>query len=491
MSNVQPAKITPSSSLDRAGAMVMGVVTVVALTITAVILGPGRPVSSSSHEAGAAGGTATSHAAVTPTGQTTTVEVSIKGMAFTPSSIEVPAGNRLVITVKNTGDQRHDLALSTGQTTGSLAPGESGTIDVEMVGGNISGWCTLPGHREAGMTFDVIATGVPADGGVAAAPGTTTDQGAAGSHSMSGMGGHGDGRAPGVPTAQELTDYAATVEPYPAALKPLGNERVHRLTMEAREGEYRLTNNVTRKSWSFNGQVPGPMLHGRVGDTFHITLKNDGSMGHSLDFHAGIVSPDEVMKTIEPGQTLEYTFKAERAGIWLYHCATHPMAMHIAQGMNGAVIIEPEDADPVDHQFALVAQEFYLSENGGYADPKKLAAMTPDLQAFNGRPYQYMAHPLRVKVGERVRIWVMDAGPNIDMAFHVVGTQFDTVWNEGDFTLRKGGPSGKGGAQVLPLLAAQGGFVEFTLVEPGTYTFVNHRMSMAEAGAMGQIIAEK
>ena len=207
-------------------------------------------------------------------------------------------------------------------------------------------------------------------------------------------------------------------------------------------------------------------------------------MSHSLDFHAGLVSPDQVMRSIEPGQTLEYTFVAKNAGIWLYHCSTAPMSMHIANGMFGAVIIDPTDLGTVDREYVMVASELYLGADGQSADASLLSALAPNAMAFNGVPFQYKAHPIQMKTNERVRVWVMDAGPNLATTFHVVGTQFDTVWREGAYVIRGGG-SGGGWGQVLTLGAAEGGFVEFTPSEAGHYSFVNHALSLAEKGQVG------
>ena len=207
-------------------------------------------------------------------------------------------------------------------------------------------------------------------------------------------------------------------------------------------------------------------------------------MSHSLDFHAGLVAPDNVMHSIEPGQTLEYTFVAKNAGIWLYHCSTAPMSMHIANGMFGAVIIDPTDLDTVDREYVMIASELYLGADGQSADASLLSALQPNAMAFNGVPFQYKAHPIQIRTNERVRVWVMDAGPNLATTFHVVGTQFDTVWREGAYVIRGGG-SGGGWGQVLSLGAAEGGFVEFTPLEAGHYSFVNHALSLAEKGQTG------
>jgi len=192
-----------------------------------------------------------------------------------------------------------------------------------------------------------------------------------------------------------------------------------------------------------------------------------------------------VMRTIPPGETLIYTFTATRSGIWLYHCSTMPMSVHIANGMFGAVIIDPPGLAEVDREYLLVQSEFYLGEQGGEVDDRKVQAQSPDLVVFNGYANQYEARPLEARAGETVRVWVLDAGPNVAGAFHIVGGQFHTVFKEGDYLLKDGGSTQTGGAQVLDLSVAQGGFVEVTFSEAGHYPFVSHIMSDAEKGARG------
>ena len=172
--------------------------------------------------------------------------------------------------------------------------------------------------------------------------------------------------------------------------------------------------------------------------------------------------------------------------------------------MFGAVIIEPDDLPAVDRSYAFVQSELYLGAVDGEADPAKVSGERPDLVAFNGYADQYLHRPLRAKVGDRIRIWVLAAGPNQAVSFHVVGSQFDTVWSEGAYLLRRGsGPratgtggaggagagdpaeSATGGSQVLGLAPAQGGFVELVPTEPGSYPFVTHAMADAERGAHG------
>jgi len=228
-----------------------------------------------------------------------------------------------------------------------------------------------------------------------------------------------------------------------------------------------------------------------------VTLVNNGSMGHSVDFHAGERAPGEVMRTIAPGGSLTYRFTAERAGVWMYHCSTMPMSAHIAAGMHGAVVIEPDGLPAVDRSYVLVQSEAHVDGDGESpvreVDADSAATDTPDAVVFNGVANQYDAEPLTARVGERVRLWVLAAGPNRGSAFHVVGGQFGTVWSEGAYLLHDGaGPlegqgseAGTGGSQVLDLAPAQGGFVELALREAGNYPFVTHAMADAERGAHG------
>lgn len=404
---------------------------------------------------------------VVATGETTRVEVSVDGMHFVPSRVEVPVGNRLVVHLRNTGDDAHDLAIG-GAHSGRLAPGEEAEVDAGVIGDDVQGYCTVAGHKQMGMTFDVVVTGADTDG-------------------------HPDHTAT-APTAVPPVAGATLPSAVDPTLPLRGDDGVHRATFTVTEVPLEVAPGLWQTRWTFNGQSVGPTLHGKVGDEFEITLVNEGSMGHSIDFHAGVLAPDEPMRTIQPGERLVYRFKAERAGIWMYHCSTMPMSTHIAAGMHGAVVIEPDGLDPVDHEYVMVQSELYLgnaAHSAGEAteiNADKLAAETPDRVVFNGVAHQYVQHPLRVKVGERVRFWVLDAGPNRALSFHVVGGQFDTAWTEGRYTIRNGkSPDGgaDGGAQVLPLLAAQGGFVELTFPEPGHYAFVNHIMLDAERGARG------
>ncbi|MDY7091083.1 MAG: multicopper oxidase domain-containing protein, partial [Actinomycetota bacterium] len=187
---------------------------------------------------------------------------------------------------------------------------------------------------------------------------------------------------------------------------------------------------------------------------------------------------------IDPGQRLTYRFTATKAGIWMYHCSTMPMLHHIGNGMYGAVIIDPPGLPAVDREYVLVQSELYLGPDGEPSDLAKMQAEQPDAVVFNGYVAQYAHRPLTARPGQRVRIWVLNAGPNRTSAFHIVGAHFDTLYREGQWQLR---PADPGAAQVLDLTPAAGGFVETVLAEPGHYPFVSHVMVDAERGARGTI----
>lgn len=418
-------------------------------------------------------------AGVAATGRTTAVEVTAADMRFTPSRIEVPAGDRLVITVRNTDpDTVHDLVVDSGADSGRLAPGATGLLDAGVVGRDLRGWCSVVGHRQLGMVFEVVVLGAPNEGGTDApgAPGPISP-------------GPADPNA--ADSAARALDFGRAPDPsfvaHPAQLRSATPTRIHRQTLTVQEVVREVAPGVTQRRWTYNGSVPGPVLRGAVGDTFEITLVNRAGMGHSLDFHAGSLAPDQPMRTIPPGESLVYTFTADHAGIWMYHCSTKPMSAHIANGMFGAVVIDPPRLAPVAREFLLLQSELYLGKQGGPVDADKVNAERPDAVVFNGYANQYDHRPLTARAGERIRIWVLDAGPNRSAAFHVIGGQFDTVYSEGAYLLRRGQSSQRGGSQVLPLAPAQGGFVELRLPEAGHYPVISHLVVDAERGAHGLI----
>jgi nitrite reductase (NO-forming) len=416
---------------------------------------------------------------VVPTGETVRIDVSARGMRFYPATVTVAPGDRLVLEVTNEDPSTtHDLRVGDASTP-RLAPGEGAELDLGVVTGPLDGRCTVAGHAAQGMVFVVQVEGTGADDD---GPGAHDGMAAAG----------GDWPVPFIPPRTDA-ELGGTVDP---VLPSLGEETVHELTLTVTEEPLEVSPGQWQTRWTFNGGSVGPTLHGRVGDVFEITLVNDGTIGHSIDFHAGALAPDRPMRTIQPGESLVYRFTAERSGAWLYHCATMPMSTHIAAGMHGAVVIEPEGLPEVDRQYVLTQSDVYLANDAGGPDQAqeldgaKVAAQVPDRVVFNGIANQYDQEPFTARVGERVRFWVVNAGPNRPSSFHVVGGQFDTTYLEGAYLLDRGtdafGHQGNG-AQALALQPAQGGFVELVFPEAGHYPVVDHVMSDAEKGAHGAV----
>jgi len=181
-------------------------------------------------------------------------------------------------------------------------------------------------------------------------------------------------------------------------------------------------------------------------------------------------------------------FRTRHSGLYLYHCGTPPVLEHVANGMYGAIIIDPSHLAPVDREFLVVQSELYLGPQGQSGDYAKMLRAAPDAVVFNGYYDQYQYSPLRAGAGQRVRIWVLDAGPSDDSAFHVVGAQFTTVFNNGQYLLQPGSPGG-GAAQTLNLMPGEGGFAEFTVPAAGQYELLDHHLNHAAAGAAGYLTA--
>lgn len=296
-----------------------------------------------------------------------------------------------------------------------------------------------------------------------------------------------DGAATAVEPAGATLDFNATPvegwKPYDPTLAPAPGGREHTISLEATETVLEVAPGVTQELWTFNNQVPGPVLRGKVGDLFTVTLVNKGKLGHSIDFHASKVAWNDEMRTIAPGESLVYQFEAKHAGVFMYHCGTAPALHHIGNGMYGALAIDPPDLPAVDHEYLFVQSELYTGPEGQPGDLVKMMTDTWDAVVFNGYVNQYKHQPIRVEPGQRLRVWVLDAGPSENSSFHVVGTIFDTVFKEGAYLLRPG--AGRGGAQALDFQPAQGGFVEFTFDEPGLYPIVTHKFSNVGRGALG------
>ena len=260
-----------------------------------------------------------------------------------------------------------------------------------------------------------------------------------------------------------------------------------KLHWHAREAHVRISDDTVVAAWTFEGNLPGPTVHCRVGDTVEFTLTNDVDVPHSMDFHAAQIDPKTAFKSVPKGQSISYSFKPKWAGAFMYHCGTAPVLMHIGSGMHGAIIVSPREALPPAKEFVIVQSEFYLADaaNGVRAfDYQKMLSTLPDYVMFNGRPNQYIKDPIRVKVGDRVRFWVVNAGPTHPCNFHVVGEQFDTVY--------LGSPPGSAIRGVQTWDVPPGGGMCFELVcdVPGEFPFVNHGFGHGQKGGIGFLVVE-
>ena len=291
-----------------------------------------------------------------------------------------------------------------------------------------------------------------------------------------------------------------------AELKPLDPSPVKRVQLDTTHKIIELAPGVQFSAWTFGDQVPGPAIRARVGDTIHFSMTNRSDeampgglmmmaapMMHSMDFHAAMVSPQDKYRSIAPGQTIEFDFKLNYPGIFMYHCGTPMILEHIASGMYGALIVEPREGYPtkVEREYLVVQSEFYVKPDatgrkvGGaplyVLDTERLRAAQPNYTVFNGAHNGMVKKPLPAKAGERVRLFVLNVGPSKTSSFHVVGTIFDKVWLEGN-------PANQMlGMQTVLLGSSNSAIMEMMIPEDGSYIMVDHHFANASQGAIGLI----
>jgi nitrite reductase (NO-forming) len=265
---------------------------------------------------------------------------------------------------------------------------------------------------------------------------------------------------------------------------------------------FNVSKTVAFNAWMFGGSLPGPVLKVRVGQTirFSMTDRSNDSMSnmamhmnmmpmpHSIDFHSAMVNPEDKYRSIQPGETIHFLWTANYPGVFMYHCGTPMVLLHMIYGMVGMVIVEPKEgySERVSQEFAIVQNEFYLKQQGEVYIPDTTMAMkkAPNFVAFNGRPGQYVVNPIKVKAGERIRLYLLNAGPNNATNFHIIGTILDKVWLDGN-------PKNElTGMQSVYLGPASGAIIEFVMPEKGEYTFVDHSFADATMGAIGAFKAE-
>jgi nitrite reductase (NO-forming) len=271
---------------------------------------------------------------------------------------------------------------------------------------------------------------------------------------------------------------------FPAALPAAPAGPVAHVNLGIADRVVSIAPGIRYRSWTFGDTAPGPVIHVREGQRVAVTLTNNGMMTHSVDFHAAQVAPNIDFADVAPGASKSFSFVASVPGVFMYHCGTAPAFMHIANGMYGAIVVEPKNMPPVQRQYVLVSSEWYLNAPGNAKpaglDLTKAEQMTPDWVTFNGYASQYKTHPLTSQPGQTVRFWVVDAGPSLHTEFHVVGTILERAWINADLV---DAPQHDIQTAVVP--AGGGGVFDVTIPKAGIYPFVSHSFASVMLGEVG------
>ena len=307
--------------------------------------------------------------------------------------------------------------------------------------------------------------------------------------------------APMVPMAQAPVTAPANVShgeahvgadtvpaPVSAVAPPRSTQHLQRIRLEISNATVPIGDGVQYAAWTFGGTVPGRSIRITVGDTLDFTLVNKAPMPHSMDFHAAEIAPSKYYVNVMPNDSVHYRFVPRVPGVFMYHCGTAPVAAHIANGMYGALIVDPVTPRPAARELVIVQSEFYMTPAAPGApralDWNHVLSLAPDFVVFNGQASQYATHPIVVKPNELVRMYVVNAGPNRFSSFHVVGGIFERVFVDGSQR------SPLAGVQTVAVPVGGGSIFEIRLKEPGDYPFVTHAFADATKGAMGILRAD-
>ncbi len=401
-------------------------------------------------------------------------------------TLKANVGDTVKITFTSGEGAEHDIIFPDFNAKSEPVSGQGTSTSFSFVadgGGSFIYTCSIPGHREAGMEGKFEVAGEPK----MASANTTSEAAAPTAESMAMP-------VSNPSAATNVSDIVRDPTDIPPAIGVREPTTV-RINLESIEVDGQLANGTTFTYWTFDGQVPGPFLRVRVGDTLEVHMKNNTSstMTHSVDFHA-VTGPGggATMTQTPPGQETTFSAKAINPGLFVYHCATPMVADHIANGMYGLILVEPEAGLPaVDREFYVMQGEIYTTGAFGeqghqMPDVEKLLNEDPEYFVFNGAVGGLTDQkPLKANVGETVRIFFGVGGPNFTSSFHVIGEIFDRVYDNASLT-------------ALPLTDVQttlvptGGatMVEFKLEVPGRYILVDHSLSRLQRGLAGYLIAE-
>jgi nitrite reductase (NO-forming) len=292
------------------------------------------------------------------------------------------------------------------------------------------------------------------------------------------------GKSPSAISHGEAAIGAAMTAPDRAADAPPVSASRHRtIRLVTVHVHHEVAPGVVYDAWTFDSIVPGPTIRLTVGDTVDVTLVNRAPIPHSIDFHAAEIAPDRAYHNVMPNDSIKFQFVPRVPGAFMYHCGTAPVASHIANGMYGALVVDPKTPRTPAQEFVVVQSEFYMGLPSGADSLRgmswdKVLNASPDYVVFNGVASRYATHPIPVGVNKPIRLFVVNAGPNRESAFHVVGGIFDRVFADGF------GRSFEG-MQTWSVPVGSGAVFEFKLKEAGTYPFVSHAFADATKGAVG------
>ena len=395
-------------------------------------------------------------------------------------------GDTVRVTLTGGDAVEHDIAFPDFNAKSEHISGKGSTSTFEFVvdkPGTFTYNCLLAGHKEAGMIGKFEVTGT--------APSNTTSSSApaAGNAVVAGPVVVSNDPTTGADVVRDPTEIPAQIQAGPREPQTV------RIDLETVEIEGQLADGTTYKYWTFNGKVPGPFYRVRVGDTIEVHLRNltNSTMAHSVDFHA-VTGPGggATMSQTAPGEETMFTAKALNPGLFVYHCATPMVAEHIANGMYGLILVEPEEGLPeVDREFYVMQGELYTNEAFGSTGllTENIPALLnedPEYLVFNGAVGGLTEQkPLKANVGETVRIFFGVGGPNFTSSFHVIGEIFDRVYDQASLT-------SPALTDIQTTMVPPGGatMVEFDLEVPGRYILVDHALARLQRGLAGFLIVE-
>ena len=370
-------------------------------------------------------------------------------------------GQIVEVTLINGEGAEHDLVLPDQNVHSARVVGKGASTTVAFLvnkTGDFVYYCSVPGHRLAGMEGQFVVS----------------------------------------PRPPERTTVEADISREPTDLPPPLTRRepqTVRVDLIAEEVSGRLAEGSTYIYWTFNGRVPGPFIRVRVGDTVEVHLRNSptSTMVHSIDLHA-VIGPGggaSVMQ-VDPGKEKTFRFKALVPGLFVYHCATPMVAEHIANGMYGLILVEPQGGlPPVDREFYIMQGEIYTEAPFGQQGAQefsveKLLDEHPEYFVFNGSVGALSKlHPLHAQVGDTIRIFFGDGGPNFSSSFHVIGQIFDRVYQYGGLLSPP-----LMGIQTVSVPPGGAALAEFRARVPGAYSIVDHALSRSERGLGGVLYVE-